>query len=153
TIDISGGWVTYQAGQVRTTQLIDAAGRIVDIGHADPNDLYIGILNGFSVSHPHWGISEIYTSPLLSGTRFEPSYTEGRDAGTLTIKSSVIAFDGTVYAHAYAGQQQLINGKQGTGTSTVYGDQRAVQAAPSELPAGGMLFIQAEVTTPDPSGN
>ncbi len=32
----------------------------------------------------------------------------------------------------------------GTGTSSVYGDERAVQEAPSQLPAGGFLFIQAQ---------
>src|SRR5262249_22938947 len=39
-IDFSGGWVTYQAGSIRQTELISAAGRIVSIGQADPNTLY-----------------------------------------------------------------------------------------------------------------
>ncbi len=45
-IDVSGGWVTYQAGMVRTTKLIDSFGNIVDIGQADPNTLYLGVFNG-----------------------------------------------------------------------------------------------------------
>jgi filamentous hemagglutinin family protein len=143
-VDVSGGWVTYQAGQVHTTQLVDASGHIIDIGHADPSDIYIGIYAGFTVNHPHWGIVETYANSIHSGSYYQPQYSEGRDAGSLTVKGSAAAIDGTVYAQAFPGEEQLLNGDAGTGTSTVYGDERAVQAAPSQLPAGGFLFIQAQ---------
>ena len=145
-IDISGGWVTYQAGTVHTTQLIDASGRIIDIGNADPNDVYVGIYNGFTVDHTHWGITETYASGLRSGTYTQTEYTEGRDAGSLTVEGSAAAIDGTVYAQAFPGVRQLSDSVIGTGTSSVYGDERPVQAAPSQLPAGGFLFIQAQAT-------
>jgi hypothetical protein len=150
-IDISGGWVTYQAGTVRTTQLIDAAGRIVAIGNADPNDVYIGIYNGFTVNHAHWGITETYSSPLVSGAYNQTEYTEGRDAGSLTVEGSAAAIDGTVYAQAFPGVRQLSDSDIGTGTSSVYGDERPVHAAPSQLPAGGFLFIQAQATAANSS--
>ncbi len=143
-IDISGGWVTYQAGQVHTTQLIDASGHIVDIGHADPNDTYVGIYQGFVVNHSHWGITEIYANPLRSGSYYQPQYTEGRDAGSLTIKGSAAVFDGTVDAQAFPGPVQIGDAQEGTGTSSIYGDERRVQAAPSQLPAGGFLFVQGQ---------
>ena len=38
---------------------------------------------------------------------------------------------------------QLQDAQVGTGKSSVYGDARNVQAAPSQLPVGGLLFIQA----------
>ncbi|HUO99045.1 MAG TPA: filamentous hemagglutinin family protein [Rhizomicrobium sp.] len=150
-IDISGGWVTYAAGVVQTTELITASGGIVDISRADPNGSYIGIFAGYADSQPRWGISQVWSNPLLQGVRYEGSYTEGRDAGSLTIKSSAIVLDGTVYAAAYPGAQQILDGEAGTGTSTVYGDGRAVQAAPSQLPSGGFLFIEALGT--DSGGN
>ncbi len=80
------------------------------------------------------------------GSYFEPEYTEGRDAGSLTVIGSAAAIDGTVYAQAFPGERQLVDSQVGTGTSSVYGDQRAMQAAPSQLPAGGFLLIQAQST-------
>jgi filamentous hemagglutinin family protein len=142
-IDISGGWVEYQAGMVQTTDLISASGNIVNIGDANPNDAYVGIFNGYTTSQPTWGVSQTWASPLLQGAIYEGAYTEGRDAGSLTIQSSVVVLDGTVYANAYPGPLQLLDAEVGTGTSSVYGDLRAVQAVPSQLPVGGFLFIQA----------
>jgi filamentous hemagglutinin family protein len=150
-IDVSGGWVTYQAGEVRTTQLINGNGQVVDIGHADPNDTYVGVYNGYTATQPRWGISDSFGDPLLLGQHYEAAYTEGRDAGSLTFKSSVVAFDGTVHADAFAGPMQVAAATPGTATPTVYGDLRPLQAAPSQLPAGGFLFIQADGT--DNQGN
>src|SRR5262249_35597616 len=101
-IDISGGWVRYQAGFVQTTQLIDASGEIVDISNADPNDTYLGIYSGYTSVQPRWGVMQTWASPVLLGTHYEPEYTEGRDAGSLTLKGSTIVLDGTVYGNAYA---------------------------------------------------
>ncbi|MDR3493354.1 MAG: filamentous hemagglutinin N-terminal domain-containing protein, partial [Ancalomicrobiaceae bacterium] len=143
-INVAGGWVTYQAGMISTTRLVDSAGRIVDIGHADPNDVYVGIYRGFTVDHPHWGVTETYANPMLSSHHWQPEYTEGRDAGSLTVKASAAFLDGTVYAEVFPGLRQIAAGQQGTGTSSVYGDGRAMQAAPSQLPAGGFLFVQAQ---------
>lgn len=143
SIDISGGWKTYQAGLVKTTNLVDASGQVVDIGHADPNDTYIAVYNGFTVSHPRWGITQTYTDPVLNGGRYEGQYTEGLDAGSLTLKGSAVALDGKVFAAAYAGSQQLLDAQPGTATGSVYGDGRKLQGAPSQLPAGGYLNIQA----------
>ncbi|HEY5237623.1 MAG TPA: filamentous hemagglutinin N-terminal domain-containing protein, partial [Rhizomicrobium sp.] len=143
TIDLSGGWVTYQAGMVQTTQLVDAGGEVVDISNADPNDTFIGIYNGFVASQPRWGISQTFENPLFSGTQYEAAYSEGRDAGSLTVKASAAVLDGTIYANAYPGPLQLINAQPGTAHSSVYGDLRNLQAAPSQLPAGGMFFVQA----------
>lgn len=142
-IDLDGGWVTYQAGWVQTTELIDASGNVVNIGEADPNDTYIGIYGGFTAVQPRWGVVQTYSDPLLMSRQYEPQYTEGRDAGSLTLKASTIVLDGTVYAHAFPGPVQLEDAQVGTGKSNVYGDGRNVQAAPSQLPVGGLLFIQA----------
>jgi filamentous hemagglutinin family protein len=150
-IDISGGWRTFQAGLVQTTQLIDANGEVVNIGSANPNDTYIGIYNGFVASQPRWGISQTYVNPILSGGIMEGQYTEGRDAGVLTIKSSVVALDGQVFADAFAGAEQIVDAQPGTAKGSAFGDVRNLQGAPSQLPAGGYLDIQALGV--DTSGN
>ena len=142
-IDLDGGWVTYQAGWVKTTELVDSSGNIVNIGQANPDDTYVGIYNGFTSVQARWGVVQTWSDPLLTQGQYEPAYTEGRDAGSLTLKSSVVVLDGTVYAHAFPGPMQLLDAQVGTGTSSVYGDARNVQAAPSQLPVGGFLFVQA----------
>ena len=142
-VDLDGGWVTYQAGWVKTTELIDAAGSIVNIADANPNDTFIGIYGGFVDYQPRWGVAQTYSDPLLQGPHYVGQYTEGRDAGSLTIKGSVDVLDGTVYANAFPGAAQLADAQAGTAKSSVYGDQRAMQAAPSQLPLGGFLFVQA----------
>lgn len=141
-VDVSGGWVTYGAGQVQTTELIDASGHIVPIGQADPNDTYVGIYKGFTATEPSYGLSQTYSNPLLSGAYYQSAYTQGGDAGSLTVKTSQPTLEGTIYADAFAGPFQLQGGQAGTATSSVYGDLRSLQAVSSQLPAGGMLLIQ-----------
>ena len=142
TINMSGGWATYQAGTIRTTRLIDRFGHIVDIGDADPNGVYVGIAGGWSRHSARWGITETWTNPFMRmNGRYIPEYTEGRDAGTLRATASALVLDGTLYAQAYAGSRQLADSQTGTGTSTINGDKRAIQGSNGELPAGGALII------------
>ena len=141
-IDIAGGWVRYEAGAVQETRLIDSAGHVVNISEADPNDYFVGIVGGFTRDQPRWGVSQTWTDPSLSQTHYAVEYTEGRDAGSLTLKGSVIVLDGDVHGDAFAGLNQRVDAVTGTATSSVYGDERALQGAPSQLPAGGLLMIQ-----------
>jgi len=142
-IDLDGGWVTYQAGWVRTSELVDMSGNIVNIGDANPNDTYVGVYDGFTAVQARWGVVQNFADPLFLTPQYEPQYTEGRDAGSLTLKSSVIVLDGTVYAHAFPGPRQFADAQLGTFKSKVYGDGRLLQGAPSQLPSAGFLFVQA----------
>ena len=142
-IDLSGGWVRYDAGVVRTSQLVTVSGGLVDVGSANPNDTYVAVYNGFTRTQARWGITQTWANPLMTGTRSEGAYTEGRDAGTLTLQASAAVLDGAVHGDAFAGPLQVLNAKAGGGKSGVYGDLRPVQAANGQLPAGGMLYIQA----------
>ncbi|WP_196221854.1 filamentous haemagglutinin family protein [Sphingobium sp. CAP-1] len=141
-IDISGGWVRYEGGAIQTTRLLTRSGQSVDIGSADPNGDYVGVVEGYTESQPRFGLSTTYANPALTGTRTQAAYTEGRDAGSLTLKGSAIAFDGALSAQAYAGALQRVDAKAGTATSSVYGDTRTLQGSPSELPASGYLNVQ-----------
>ncbi|HEY4079018.1 MAG TPA: filamentous hemagglutinin family protein [Rhizomicrobium sp.] len=143
-INIAGGWVTYQPGIVQTTKLITADGRVVDIGNADVNDDFVGIYNGYVVNHPRWALHDTYTNSLIFGAYYAPSYSEGRDAGSLTLRTSALTFDGTLEAGVFDGPLQLAGGQPGTAAATMFGDERTLQAVPSQLPTGGMLFVQAE---------
>jgi len=142
SIDISGGWVKYEAGFVQTSKLVNAQGQVVDIAYADPNDTYIGVYNGYTLAQSRWGVADTFANPLLTGAVYAGAYTEGRDAGSLTIKSSLLALDGTIFADSFAGSLQTYQGQRGTATSSVYGDLRGLQGATSQLPNGGFLFLQ-----------
>ena len=142
-IDVSGGWVSYEAGFVRSTQLIDSTGHVVDISQADPNANYIGIANGWMRDHAHWGLVDTWTSSLSrGGGRWVPGYNEGRDAGIMQIATKALVLDGTFYAQAHAGANQIAAGKAGTGKSSFSGDDRLVQGGSDELPAGGALIFR-----------
>lgn len=143
-IDISGGWVTYGAGAVKTSKLVTRDGRVVDIGAADPlKDVYAAVYTGSSATHGHWGVVSTYKSfEPSTANSVEPSYTEGRDAGTLTIKSARAVYEGTLSAAAYAGLKQIAAGEAGSARGTTYGDSRSLQAATTQLPSGGLLFLQ-----------
>ena len=143
TIDFSGGWVTYEGGFVQTTQLISLNGQIIDIGNASLNGNYVGIDNGFVRNQQRWGVTESWGSMLLQGGHYESTYTEGRDAGSLTLKGSSIVLDGTLFGEAYAGPRQSAQAAIGTASSSVFGDYRKLQGAPSQMPSGGFLFVQA----------
>ena len=138
---MSGGYVRYAAGQVQTSQLITRSGQIVDIGNADPNGDYVGLVNPFTTVNTRFGITDKFPNGTLQGVTQAAEYTEGRDAGALSITAPSIALDGTVYGQAYAGALQRGNALRGTGTTTIAGDLRAVQATPGQLPVGAMLAI------------
>src|SRR5262249_30054533 len=116
-IDIAGGWVRYQAGLVRETRLLDSSGHVVAISEANPNDYFVAVVEGFTHDQPRWGVSQTYASPILTGAHYVGEYTEGRDAGSLTLKGSAIVLDGTVHADAFAGPRQLADAAHGTAHS------------------------------------
>lgn len=142
-IDISGGSVRYEGGMVRTTQLVDNLGNVVDISEANPNATYVAIANGFTRSSPRWGRTETWSNPFarLKGY-YVGEYDEGRDAGVLALEASSLAFDGKLFAQAYAGIRQITDGVTGTGSTSIIGDERRVQGSNSELPSGGALIVR-----------
>jgi filamentous hemagglutinin family protein len=147
TLDISGGWVTYLPGIVRTSRLLTADGRVVNIGNADPNDIYTAVGDGYTEVQSAFGISRNYTSSILQGARYESGYDEGRDAGALIVASSAATLDGTIYGDAFAGVRQLSDAVHATASATFAGDTRKLQAATTQLPTGAYLRIGAFSST------
>ena len=85
-IDLSGGSLSYRAGYVTSTVLIDPTGKPVRIENAVAGVAYVGIEGDFVVEHGRWGVTETYSSSMR-GTmrRYEPGYTQGASAGTLNL--------------------------------------------------------------------
>lgn len=94
-LNFSGGSVAYRGGYINTTQLI-SQNRLYDIGEADPDRLYDGIVpttNG-------------------SGGRHEQGYVEGKEAGRLSIKTNALLLNGTLQGGAVNGILQREPGQQ-----------------------------------------
>lgn len=143
TLDVSGGWVRYEGGVVRTSQLVTRGGQIVDIGNADPNADYVGLVTPFETSISRFGRTSAFSNAGLEGARVVAAYTEGRDAGALRITGSALALDGRVYGDAYAGSLQRGDARAGTAVAAATTDRRRLQTVSQELPAGALLAINA----------
>ncbi len=139
--DIAGGWVTYDAGYVLTSELVTSAGGIVNIASADPNGNYVAVVNGFTASQPHFGISETYYNAAIKGAQYDAAYDEGRDAGALEVIGTEISFDGTLYANAFAGANQIASATAASAASSIAGDPRKLQYTKYQLPSGGLFRI------------
>jgi filamentous hemagglutinin family protein len=141
-IDVSGGWIRYQDGVVQTSRLRTIDGRIVEIGAADPNDNFIAVVDPITATQDRFGFSQSFGNTAQQ-IGFETSYTEGRDAGSLTIKASTNSFAGALHADAFAGTRQIADSREPDRLATIDSDLRLLQSTPSQLPTGGLLKIAA----------
>lgn len=139
-IDISGGWVRYTDGILRTSKLLTADGRIVDVADADPNDSFIAVADGYSEFQPRVGVSDLFLKQVLAQQRFQAGYDEGRDAGSLSISGAGIRFDGSIVGNAYAGSFQIAAAREPS-RAAPGSDPRLLQQTPLELPAGGFVRL------------
>ncbi len=139
-LDVSGGSIHYASGYINTTQLLGANGRLYDIGAADRDVVYAGIVNSgaIAVEHPRWSVTETFQGYNTQG-RYEAAYVEGKDAGTLNISGQSVAMQGTIRAATEAGihQRKLPATVSATALYRPY----------DQLPLSGALVLGNAVTT------
>jgi filamentous hemagglutinin len=82
TIDVSGGSITYAAGNIRESQLL-YKGRAIDISKADKVTPYEGLADSFSRDSRKWNIKQTWTR--AGQGKFNNAYTEGSNAGSVSI--------------------------------------------------------------------
>lgn len=106
SIDLSGGTVTYRAGEVGYTLVKSADGRSQSVGDARADRIYTG---------------------TQDRTRLVAERIEGRDAGELTVTAFGMALDGAVNAQRTVGatQRELVTRALGPGKSDVLGSPQA----------------------------
>jgi len=119
---MDGGYISYLPGTIRTPNLLGADGLVYNIASADPNVDYVGFAGQYTAEHARWGVSEVYSNPLISGlARFDPGFIQGGDAGSLSIGGAnlqgIAVLDGDLSAHAYSGRNQVAQGNQALGGS------------------------------------
>ncbi len=105
TVDVSGGKVVYTGGVVRTSTLITEDGRAVDISKASPDQVYRAAVNGTANKvYSKWGVVETRRS-ALNGP-YDPGYTEGRDAGTVSFAAPGLVINGELRGNVSNGLLQ-----------------------------------------------
>ena len=106
SIDLSGGTVTYRAGEVGYTLVKSADGRSQSVGDARADRIYTG---------------------TQDRTRTVAERIEGRDAGELTVTAFGMALDGAVNAQRTVGatQREIVTRALGPGKSDVLGSPQA----------------------------
>ena len=105
TINVSGGQTTFTGGQVQTTELIGANGRLYDIGSASQLLTYTGLVNPtFTQSYNEWGVQTVVPTPGLS--HYESGYVQGASAGTIQIAAPSMSLGATLLGSAVTGPYQ-----------------------------------------------
>jgi len=117
-LDFSGGSVAYRDGYIATSKLMDAQGRIYDIGKADPNRVYTAIFGEWIKTWTKWGITETWSipGPLGRGV-FEKGYVQGAAAGSLDIAAFESQLDGILNGKTIAGIHQREASRQAEGST------------------------------------
>lgn len=106
--NVAGGSVKFLPGMVNTTRLLGSDGRIYSMTNADPNMTYLGIAGQFTVNHAHWHVTETWSTPSQI---YSPGFTEGHDAGRVSIVTVNPALLGTMYFGSTAGERQISGGQ------------------------------------------
>ncbi|MCU7248031.1 filamentous hemagglutinin family protein [Pseudomonas koreensis] len=106
-INLSGGTLDVQSGEIRQSWLRGADGRLYEVSKAPGDILYSGLYKGYEDTSQRWGQTEYYYSPLIAPTkRQEAGYTVGRDAGQLVIATGNAVLDGQLLGEVYQGERQ-----------------------------------------------
>ncbi len=108
-IDVSGGFINYQAGLVPVTRVI-SDGFVYTLDQATPDRIYSGIYDGtFTVTSLAYGLSQTYSHPLsLPGTRWEDRYTQGVRGGSISLTAPSMALDGQLLGQTISGERQRV---------------------------------------------
>lgn len=121
TLDVSGGKISYEGGVIATTQLVTADGRVVDIGTADPNLTYTGLINPtVDETHFKWGVVDQFS--LQGSAHYEDGYVRGQNAGTVQIAGRSLVVNGTLLGNAYVGAYQRDAAHRPLGGQLIIGD-------------------------------
>ncbi|MCW1911936.1 filamentous hemagglutinin family protein [Luteolibacter sp. GHJ8] len=143
TIDVSGGWTDFTGAVVRTTQVI-SNGQLIDIANATPDQVYSGIYTGTSnIVHSKWGVVEGFHQALApNGQRYQQGYTQGANAGGLSISAPSIALDGNLVGNTVQGTNQVRSGS--TGSNLPAAASLALRFQAQLLSAGSILTWHPE---------
>lgn len=126
SIDVSGGSITYADGFISTTKLT-SNGKDYDIGKADPNLIYDGIVGQVSRRSDRWGITRTWgIGGLANQAAFHRGYVDGQDAGTVNIAAHGMILNGDLIAHTTNGERQRQVGDRALGGRLIIGLENGI---------------------------
>ncbi|ABD05193.1 haemagglutinin-like protein [Rhodopseudomonas palustris HaA2] len=133
--NLSGGTISYQAGQVLTSNVMGADGRLYPIGSVPADMPIIALGRSFTVDHSRWGVKDVWGSPSHGATtsRWDDGYTVGRDAGQLVLSAPTSVFEGSIVAEVITGLRQTA--ARPTGVSDGY------KLTQTTVPLAGALML------------
>ncbi len=102
TLNVSGGSIQYITGPLNTTEVLGTNGQVYNISQALPSQSYVGIVSGYSVTDPKWGVTQSF--PGFS--TIEPGYLQGYDAGAVSVAAPALVLDGNLVGTTVAGPFQ-----------------------------------------------
>lgn len=144
-INVAGGNVNFLPGFVPTTLLLGADGRIYNMANANPNMVYVGVANQFTVDHSRWGITETWSTQTYS-----PGYSQGSAAGNVSVTTDIAALQqGTIYFGSVAGAYQIADGQlpsQGSFSLTTPSNVQIGSSASSDYTAEGPVTVLSDQT-------
>jgi filamentous hemagglutinin family protein len=112
-LNVSGGSAQYLTGPLNTTRVLGTNGKVYDISQAVPDQTYVGIVSGYSLTDTKWGVTQ--TFPTF--TAIQPGYMQGYDAGQLSVAAPRLVLDGSVEGTTVVGPlQRQLPGKIASGS-------------------------------------
>ncbi|MFM9913812.1 MAG: filamentous hemagglutinin family protein [Methylophilaceae bacterium] len=120
-IDVHGGTVKYEQGQVKVTKLWGADGKTYDISKAPKDISYTGIAGQWTKVYTKWGVTKVFDSGQLTNIA---GYTVGKDAGTLVMNTNQGYFNGLVKGKTTLGDNLALQGKVPLGALLQVGGQK-----------------------------
>ncbi len=119
-VDVSGGAIAYADGYVTSSQFLTETGRLIDVADADPNLAYSAIFGTLTVESKRWGKAGTRKWSIFGGSgngvsRFYQGYVEGKDAGSLNIKTHTAVTDNSLLANTVNGIRQRDGSQRAAG--------------------------------------
>ncbi|WP_339473253.1 filamentous hemagglutinin family protein [Pseudomonas fluorescens] len=149
-INLSGGTLDVQSGEVRQSWLRGADGRLYEVSRAPGDVLYSGLYKGYEDTSERWGQTQVFYNPLIAPrSRRESGYTVGRDAGQLVIGTRNALVEGQIVGEVFQGERQtqapraVIDGYEQSQTARARRAQLVVgQYDPAwSATAGGLQYV------------
>lgn len=118
-INLSGGSVQYTAANVKTT-LLNQGNAVIDIADASSDVKYDGVATKFVEYFPKW--NEKRVTDLGQSLRYDAGYTEGKDAGSLSVVGMrATVMQGTIDGRTTTGERQRDASQQPQSASLTLG--------------------------------
>jgi filamentous hemagglutinin len=132
-VNVSGGQWNYTGGVAQTSELIGTNGQTYNISTADPTLAYQGVLNP-TYTQTYNGFGVQITNPTPGFSQYDPGYTAGFSAGSVSFAAPALSLQGTLAGNAVNGPYQRSAASIPTGSLIGY------LAANAPVPGTGMAL-------------